>query len=68
MKTETIPAKDGHKKIKFKKGALHSQLGVAQSDKIPASKMKAALSGSYGALAEKRANFARNVLTGGHKK
>ncbi len=56
--------KAGHKPIHFKEGTLHSQLGVAQSDKIPSSKMGAALSGSYGALAEKRANFAKNVLVG----
>ncbi len=57
--------KDGHKPIKFKPGALHSELGVPQGEKIPASKMKAALSGAEGPLAKKRANFARNVLTGG---
>ncbi len=52
------------KTIKFKKGTLHSQLGVAQDDKIPAAKMAAARNGKYGLLAEKRANFAKNVLTG----
>ena len=67
MATETIPAKDGHKAIKFKKNALHEQLGVKEGEKIPASKMQAALSGSKGKLAEKRANFAKNVLTGGRK-
>ncbi len=55
------------KPLHFKKGALHEQLGVKQSDKIPASKMRAALNGSFGALARKRADFARNVLTGGRK-
>lgn len=56
--------KKGKPEIKFKEGTLHAQLGVPQSDKIPSSKMSAALSGDYGKLAEKRANFARNVLTG----
>lgn len=56
--------KDGEKPIHFKEGTLHSQLGVSQSEKIPASKMRAALSGQDGSLAKKRANFARNVLTG----
>ncbi len=50
--------------IKFKPGKLHEQLGVPQGDKIPASKMQAALSGAKGELAKKRANFAKNVLTG----
>ncbi len=58
--------KEGKKPIHFKPGALHSQLGVPQGEKIPASKMQAALNGGLGALAKKRANFAKNVLTG-HK-
>lgn len=66
MKTETIH-KEGKPAIKFKKGALHSQLGVPQDKKIPASKMQAALSGKDGALAKKRAEFARNVLVGKKK-
>ena len=65
MKTETIPAKDGHKAIKFKKGALHAMLGVPQGDKIPTSKMDGALDGKDGALAKKRALFAKNILRGG---
>lgn len=65
MKTETIPAKAGHKAIKFKKGALHAELGVKQGTKIPPGKMQAALHGSDGKLAQKRALFAHNVLTGG---
>lgn len=66
-KTKTI-RKKGKKPITFKPGALHAQLGVPQGEKIPASKMAAARSGSLGPLAEKRANFAKNVLTGGKKK
>jgi hypothetical protein len=58
--------KEGQKPIHFKPGALHSQLGVPQGEKIPVSKMQAALSGGLGALAKKRAQFAKNVLTG-HK-
>lgn len=56
--------KEGQHDIKFKPGALHSQLGVPQGEKIPAKKMKLAKSGKLGALAAKRANFAANVLTG----
>ena len=55
------------KPLKFKKGALHAQLGVPQDEKIPAGKMQAALSGKDGALAAKRARFAKNVLTGPKK-
>lgn len=54
-------------KLHFKKGALHSELGVPQGEKIPASKMQAALAGRKGPLAEKRANFAKNVLVGKKK-
>ena len=63
-----IIKKKGKKPITFKPGALHAQLGVPQGEKIPASKMAAARSGELGPLAEKRANFAKNVLTGGKKK
>ena len=66
MKKETIH-KAGHKPITFKKNALHEQLGVAAGKKIPAAKMAKAKSGGYGALAAKRANFAKNVLTGRKK-
>jgi hypothetical protein len=50
---------------KFKKGALHSQLGVPQGEKIPASKMAAAKAGKYGPLAAKRASFAQGMLAAG---
>lgn len=54
-------------KLHFKKGALHAELGVAPDKKIPAAKMQAALAGRKGPLAEKRANFAKNVLVGKKK-
>lgn len=60
-----MPAKNGKKAIKFKKGALHRELGVKESEKIPAEKMRAALSGADGELAKRRALFSKNVLTGG---
>lgn len=56
------PEKKGQKPITFKEGTLHSQLGVPQSQKIPASKMAAAAAGKYGPLAKKRASFATKVL------
>lgn len=66
-KVKVIKAKNGQKPISFKAGALHEQLGVDADDKIPASKMASAASGADGALAAKRANFAKNVLTGRKK-
>ena len=63
-KIKVIKGKAGQKPIHFKPGALHSELGVPQGQKIPESKMNAALAGNKGPLAKKRANFAKNVLTG----
>lgn len=44
----------------LKKGALHSQLGIKQGEKIPISKLMAAKSSKDPVLA-KRANFAINA-------
>lgn len=68
-KTETIkPAKKGEKKITFEKGGLHESTNTPQGEKIPAKKRAAARAGKYGPKAEKQAQFADNVLTGGKKK
>lgn len=69
MKTKKVTIKKkGKKKLSFKKGALHRQLGVPEGQKIPASKKKAALSGKYGAQAKKRAVFAfKGALAKGRK-
>lgn len=65
--TQVIKEK-GKKPMSFKKGGLHSQLGVSQGEKIPASKKEAALSGKYGPLAKKRAVFAfKGALAAGRK-
>ena len=64
MKTETIPAKDGHKAITFHKNGLHESLGVPAGKKIPKTKIMAALSGSDGEKAKKQALFMKNVLRG----
>lgn len=42
-------------------GALHAQLGVKQGQKIPASKMRAAIDGVDGPLAKKRAELAKTL-------
>uniref|UniRef100_A0A6M3J1S4 Uncharacterized protein n=1 Tax=viral metagenome TaxID=1070528 RepID=A0A6M3J1S4_9ZZZZ len=57
----------GKKPLAFKKGGLHSSLGVPQGQKIPAAKLAAAVAGKYGAVAKKRALFAKNVLAKGRK-
>lgn len=62
MATQTIPAKDGHKAMHFKAGGLHESTNTPAGEKIPASKRRAALMGSYGAKARKQALFAQNVL------
>lgn len=64
MATETIPAKDGNKKITFQKGGLHASTNTPPNDKIPKSKVMAALAGKYGEKAKKQANFMMNVLKG----
>ena len=55
----------GKKPLAFKKGGLHSALGVPQGKKIPTSKMAAAKAGKYGVAAKKKALFAANVLKKG---
>jgi len=68
MAMVTIKGKAGQKPLKFKKGALHAQLGVPDGEPIPASKKAAALAGKYGALAKKRAVFAfKGALAKGRK-
>jgi hypothetical protein len=64
----TIKGQSGQKPLTFKKGALHSQLGVPQGEPIPAGKKHAALAGRYGALAKKRASFAfKGALAAGRR-
>ncbi len=62
MATQTIPAKDGHKAISFHKGGLHESTHTPAGQKIPASKRRAALMGSYGATTKRQALFAKNIL------
>jgi hypothetical protein len=64
MKTETIPAKDGYKAIHFKKGGLHETTHTPMKEKIPRSKVIAAMHGAYGKRGVKQANFMMNVLHG----
>lgn len=60
--------KTGKKPITFKKGALHTALGIPQGQPIPASKREAALSGKYGPKVKKMAVFAfRGALAKGRR-
>lgn len=66
-KTTTMRA-PGKKPITFRRGALHAQLGVPAGQPIPPGKKAAALSGSYGPLAKKRATFAfKGALAAGRR-
>lgn len=67
MQTQTISGGRGQSPVKFKKDALHRQLGVPSGQKIPPSKMAAAAAGEYGPLAKKRAKFAQGFLAAGRK-
>jgi hypothetical protein len=65
--TTTIGGGKGQSPVRFRPGALHSQLGVPQGEKIPAAKMAAAKAGRYGPMAQRRANFATGMLAAGRR-
>lgn len=62
----TISTK-GRQPLRFKRGALHAELGVPAGEKIPAQKMQQAAAGAYGPLAQQRARFARTALAAGRQ-
>ncbi len=65
--TVTIRAR-GKKPLTFKKGALHTALGVPQGKPIPAEKRAAALAGRYGARVKRMAVFAfKGALAAGRR-
>lgn len=66
-KTETIKGAAGKDPVTFQKGGLHKSLGVPAGEKIPPAKMKAALNGEHGPLAQKQANMATGMLAAGRK-
>lgn len=59
---QTIKGKDGEKPIAFTKGGLHSTTSTPPDEKIPASKIAAALAGNYGRKGKAQALFMKNVL------
>lgn len=54
--------KEGKKPIKFHEGGLHETTHTPSGDKIPSSKVMAALHGDYGSKGKKQAMFMKNVL------
>lgn len=54
----------GQKTIKFHSGGLHETTHTPSGEKIPASKVAAAMAGEYGEKGKKQAMFMKNVLTG----
>lgn len=69
MKETIKPKVADQKPITFNKGGMHASTHTPAGEKIPAKKKAEALAGKFGKKAEKQANFAKNVLTGGaHKR
>jgi hypothetical protein len=65
MQKETIqPNAPGQKPITFNKGGLHVTTNTPVGQKIPASKIAAALAGQYGPKGKQQALFMKNVLKG----
>lgn len=61
-KTGVIPAKAGHKTIKFQEGGLHESTGTDPDKKIGPAKHAEAASGKLGPKAVKQEAFYQNVL------
>lgn len=58
------PSEPGQKKISFTHGGLHTTTNTRAGEKIPASKIAAALAGQYGPKGRQQALFMKNVLKG----
>lgn len=64
MAAKRVIRAPGKKPITFTEGGLHRSTNTPMGKKIPTSKVRAALAGTYGPKARKQAQFAKNVLTG----
>lgn len=64
MQQTIKPSEPGQKPITFEKGGLHETTGTPPGEKIPASKIAAALAGNYGPKGRQQALFMKNVLKG----
>lgn len=62
---QTIPASDpSQKPITFQEGGLHKTTGTQPDQKIPKTKIAAALAGKFGPKGKSQALFMKNVLKG----
>lgn len=64
MKESIKPIALGEKPISFTPGGLHKTTGTPAGEKIPTSKIAAALAGQYGPKGKQQALFMKNVLKG----
>lgn len=64
MKETIKPSEPGQKPISFTPGGLHQTTSTPAGEKIPASKVAAALAGKYGPKGKQQALFMKNVLKG----
>jgi len=64
MKETIQPSEPGQKPINFQKGGLHATTSTPTGDKIPTSKIAAALAGKFGAKGKAQALFMKNILKG----
>jgi len=57
-----IKGKKGEKPISFEKGGLHRTTNTPMGEKIPQSKLTAAMHGEYGPKGKRQVEFMHNVL------
>lgn len=63
--TTVVMKKKGKKPIRFEKGGLHRSTNTPEGERIPESKITAALAGRYGKKAKKQAVMAKGMLKKG---
>lgn len=64
MKETIPPSEPGQKAISFTPGGLHKTTSTPAEQKIPKSKVAAALAGKFGPKGKSQALFMKNVLKG----
>jgi hypothetical protein len=64
MKQTIQPTEPGQKSISFTPGGLHTTTSTPAGQKIPKTKIAAALAGKFGPKGKSQPLFAKNVLTG----
>lgn len=61
------PTKKGQKPVTFERGGLHETTNTPPDERIPQSKITAALAGKYGPKGKKQAVMAEGMLKKGRK-